>query len=64
MLILARREGERVFVGDDIILHVIEIRRNKVYLGWQAPDNVKIMRDDWKKGRCDEIRFENDLPQS
>lgn len=64
MLVLERMEGERVFVGDDIILHVIEIRANKVYLGWQAPDNVMIMRDDAKKGRCDEIRFENDLPQS
>lgn len=47
MLVLSRKETERLFfdVGDvTITVHVIEIDRDKVRLGIEAPKEVKIMR--------------------
>jgi carbon storage regulator len=44
MLILSVKEGERVQVGDNITLNVIEIRGKQIKLGFQAPDDVLILR--------------------
>jgi carbon storage regulator len=44
MLVLTRRQGERIHVGDAIVVHVLEICGNKVRLGFEAPSNVRILR--------------------
>jgi carbon storage regulator len=44
MLVLGRKPGERVFVGDDIEVVVVEVRGNRVKLGFNAPDYLPIQR--------------------
>jgi carbon storage regulator len=44
MLVLSRKVGEKVFVGNDIVVTVVEIRGNQVKLGIQAPEDVRILR--------------------
>jgi carbon storage regulator len=44
MLVLTRREGERIALGDDIVVTVVSIQGNKVRLGVSAPDDVVIRR--------------------
>ncbi len=44
MLVLGRKIGERVFVGDDIEVVVVEVRGNRVKLGFNAPDYLPIQR--------------------
>jgi len=44
MLVLTRREGERIALGEDIIVTVVSIQGNKVRLGITAPDDVTIRR--------------------
>ena len=44
MLVLTRREGERIALGEDIILTVVSIQGNKVRLGITAPDDVVVRR--------------------
>lgn len=44
MLVLTRRIGERVLIGDDIELTVVEIRGDSVRLGIQAPRETRIQR--------------------
>jgi carbon storage regulator len=44
MLVLTRKVGERIYIGDDIILTVTKIARNRVYVGIEAPANKKIIR--------------------
>lgn len=44
MLVLGRKPGERVFVGDNIEVVVIEVRGNRVKLGFVAPDYLSIQR--------------------
>jgi len=46
MLILTRKEGEKVRIGDDIVIHVVDIGKGNVRIGVEAPKNVDIMRDE------------------
>ena len=44
MLILTRRAGEAIRIGDDVEIIVKELGRNHVRLGINAPRDVKIKR--------------------
>jgi carbon storage regulator CsrA len=44
MLVLTRKRGEQVVIGDGITLTVVEVRRDRVRLGFDAPDQVGILR--------------------
>lgn len=46
MLILTRRVGENVIVGDDITISVIEVRGDAVRIGIQAPQAVSVHREE------------------
>lgn len=46
MLVLTRKKGEKVRISDEIILEIIEINQNSVKLGFTAPTDVKIYRDE------------------
>ena len=44
MLVLSRRIGERVCIGPDVVVRVVEISGNRVRLGIEAPPHVRILR--------------------
>lgn len=46
MLVLTRKEGQEIIVGNNIRLTVLAIRGNQVRLGFTAPGNVSILRDE------------------
>ncbi|MBV53855.1 MAG: carbon storage regulator [Coxiellaceae bacterium] len=46
MLILTRRIGEAVVIGDDVKLTVLGVRGNQVRLGIDAPKNVSVHREE------------------
>lgn len=46
MLILARRPGERVVIGDEILVTVMEVSASTVRLGIEAPRGVSIFREE------------------
>ena len=46
MLALTRKPEERVIIGDDIVVTVIEIKNGRVRLGFSAPDGVTIDREE------------------
>ena len=46
MLVLSRKEGEEVVIGDNIRLTVVAIRGNRVRLGFTAPPDVAIRREE------------------
>lgn len=43
-LILTRREGQRIEIGPDCTVTVVEIRRGQVRLSIRSPRQVRIMR--------------------
>jgi carbon storage regulator len=48
MLVLSRKEGEKLVIGDNITLVVAKISGNRITLGIEAPSDVKIMRGELK----------------
>jgi carbon storage regulator len=46
MLIITRRPGEKVMVGEDIVFHVMEIVGNSVRVGIEAPRSVPVYREE------------------
>jgi carbon storage regulator len=56
MLVLSRKPGERVAIGNEIYVTVIEVRGNRVRLGFTGPAEVPIHREEVRG------RLEADLP--
>ena len=46
MLTLTRSVGETIRIGDDIEIHVVEVRGGTVRLGFKAPREVAIHREE------------------
>jgi len=46
MLILTRRVGETLMVGDDVTVTVLGVKGNQVRIGVNAPKNVAVHREE------------------
>ena len=44
MLVLSRKKNESIVIGEDIVVMVVDIRRDKVRLGIEAPKEVSVHR--------------------
>jgi len=49
MLVLSRKESERIRVGDSIVITVVRLTKDRVRLGIEAPDDVLVLRDELEK---------------
>lgn len=49
MLILTRRIGELLYIGDDVEVTILNVQGKQVRLGIKAPDHVKILREELKE---------------
>lgn len=49
MLVLSRKAGERIQIGDNVTVIVQRISGNRVALGIEAPDHVKIIRGELER---------------
>lgn len=46
MLILTRRSGETVRIGDDVVITVVGVKRHQVRIGVTAPRDVAVDREE------------------
>jgi carbon storage regulator len=46
MLALTRKPGQQIMIGDDIIIHVVDVQGDNVRLGIEAPKAIKIYRSE------------------
>ena len=46
MLILSRKVDEKIKIGQDITLTIIEVRGDQVKVGVEAPKNVRVFRQE------------------
>ncbi|MDY2940867.1 MAG: carbon storage regulator [Varibaculum sp.] len=44
MLVLTRRKGEQILIGDDVLVTVVDIGRDMVRIGLDAPRSTRIKR--------------------
>lgn len=57
MLVLSRKPGEKLIIGEDVVITVLSVEGDKVKLGIEAPKNVQVYR----KELFDAIVEENKL---
>lgn len=46
MLVLSRREAERIRLGNSIVVTVVRVCGDKVRLGIEAPSDILVLRDE------------------
>ena len=50
MLVLSRKVGERIVIGDNITLIVSKVNGNRVTIGIEAPRDIKVVRGELQDG--------------
>ena len=76
MLVLSRKVGEKILVGNNVVLTVVEVNGNRVRLGIEAPREMAVVRSELVgKGRdleaqmprprtaLDESTPDNEIPE-
>ena len=57
MLVLSRKPGEKIHIGDDITVCLVEVSGNRVRIGIEAPDDVRVLRgelyESWEQTPAD-----------
>ncbi|WP_028543962.1 carbon storage regulator CsrA [Paenibacillus taiwanensis] len=46
MLVLTRSKGQKIMIGQDIVLTVVEVNGDQVRIGIEAPSNVSVYREE------------------
>ena len=46
MLVLSRKLGEKIVIGENIVVTVVKIDRNQIRLGIEAPHDVPVYREE------------------
>jgi carbon storage regulator len=46
MLVLTRKVGERILIGDDIVLTILDSRGDGIRVGIDAPRGIKVQREE------------------
>lgn len=46
MLVLTRRVNERIVIGDNVVVTVLEVHGDQVRLGIDAPREIKVFREE------------------
>lgn len=55
MMVMRRREGEKILIGEDIVIHISHIGRNKVKIAIDAPREIPIVAEEVKVVRDENL---------
>ena len=58
MLVLSRKQNERIRVGDSVVVTVVRVSGDKVRIGIEAPPNVRVLRDELDQELLGEVTIE------
>ena len=61
MLILSRKIDQKIRIGDDIILTIIDVKGDQVKIGVEAPSDVKVYRQEVFSAIQSENTAENNI---
>lgn len=65
MLVLSRKAGQRIHIGDDIVIEVRRVAGNRVTVALEAPRDVRILRGELQLAATEfDIEESEELPAS
>ena len=64
MLVLSRRVGEQIVIGEDVVLTVVEVRNDTVRLGIEAPRSITVNRAEVRRAVADANREATQVDES
>lgn len=53
MLVLSRKAGEKLVIGENIVVEIVKIQGNRITLGIAAPADVKILRGELNQSKVE-----------
>ena len=64
MLVLSRKQNERIRVGDSVVVTVVRVSGDKVRIGIEAPPHMRVLRDELEQELLGEVTLEaaSELP--
>ncbi len=65
MLVLSRKESERIRLGNSIVVTIVKIAGDRVRVGIEAPDDVLVLRDELEPhalGHNAEVAVQSESP--
>jgi carbon storage regulator len=66
MLVLSRKQNERIRVGDSVVVTIVRVSGDKVRIGIEAPPDVRVLRDELDDDLVGDVTLEStaELPIS
>jgi len=64
MLVISRRQGEVLWIGDQIKIVVCTMRGKRVSLGIEAPRDIPVIRDELRKADLKKVMASANPPQN
>lgn len=61
MLVLSRKIGEKIVIGQDIVVTVVSIDGNRAKIAIKAPDQVRILRSELLQKQPEEARYATEV---
>jgi carbon storage regulator len=55
MMVMRRREGEKILIGDNVTIHIAHIGRNKVKIAIEAPREIPIVAEEMRVVRDENV---------
>jgi carbon storage regulator len=59
MLVLSRKQNERIRVGDSVVVTVVRVSGDKVRIGIEAPPHVRVLRDEFEPDVLGDVTLES-----
>ncbi len=53
MLVLSRKLGEKIVIGDNVVVTVVKIDRNQIRIGIEAPTDIPVYRQEIAPNRTE-----------
>ena len=63
MLVLSRKVGERIRIGDSVVITVVRVTGGGVRLGIEAPAELPVIREELHRALLDEDKAEQSSAQ-
>ncbi len=61
MLVLSRKQNERIRVGDSVVVTVVRVSGDKVRIGIEAPPHVRVLRDELEDNSLGAVTLEESV---